>query len=130
MIKNELTIFLLVGSLTVLVDLLAYSALVGAELLGIDTSKAVSFMLGTVFAYLANRSWTFGRKVHASGSSFRFIMLYSVTLGANVFVNGLVLELFSGYVLVIDGAFLIATVVSAILNFIGMKWFVFKPSIN
>lgn len=129
MIRRELAIFLVVGSLTVLVDFLAYRGLLWWDLLPVDPAKAAGFITGTVFAYFANRHWTFGHKPHAAGSWYRFIILYALTLGANVLVNAVMLEVLSGVPWDLQLAFLIATGVSAALNFIGMKLFVFKANI-
>lgn len=126
MIRRELAIFLIVGSLTVLIDFLTYRSLVWLQLLGIDMAKATSFIVGTVFAYFANRFWTFGHKPHAPGSPLRFSILYTATLGANVCVNALALVLLANAAAAIQVAFLLATGVSASLNFLGMKFFVFK----
>ncbi|MBI5922478.1 MAG: GtrA family protein [Betaproteobacteria bacterium] len=126
MIKRELGIFLIVGSLTVLVDFGAYRSLVWLGLAGVNMAKAIGFLAGTIFAYYANRFWTFGHKPHAPGSMWRFAVLYGTTLGANVLVNSLALELFAKATAAIQLAFLFATGVSAALNFLGMKLFVFK----
>lgn len=127
MIRRELAVFLVVGSLTVLVDFLSYS---GMRMLGLDTgiAKGAGFLIGTLFAYCANRAWTFGQHWHAPGSAWRFVVLYSATLLVNVAVNALglyVLDKLAGAVMV---SFLVATSLSAALNFIGMKWFVFRPA--
>lgn len=126
MIKRQLMIFLIVGSLTVVIDFFSYRGLVLLNLLGTDMAKGAGFILGTIFAYLANRMWTFGRQEHVSGSLWRFLVLYSVTLGINIWVNSMTLVLLHTSDLAVKIAFLIATGVSALLNFIGMKWFVFK----
>lgn len=126
MIRRELSIFLVVGSLTVMVDFLMYRSLIWMGIMGIDLAKATGFLSGTVFAYFANRFWTFGHKSHALGSFWRFTILYTITLGANVLVNSLTLSLLAGTAKVIQVAFLLATGVSASLNFLGMKLFVFK----
>lgn len=126
MIRRELAIFLVVGSLTVLVDFLAYRSLVWMELMGIDMAKATGFIVGTLFAYFANRIWTFGHTAHAPGSAWRFAVLYTITLGANVWVNALALALLGKVAQAVLLAFLFATGVSASLNFLGMKLFVFK----
>ena len=126
MIRRELSIFLIVGSLTVLVDYLSYSSLVWSGLLGIDIAKATGFLVGTLFAYFANRIWTFGHKTHAPGSAWRFSLLYAATLVANVLINALALSVLSDVTTAIQMAFLLATGVSSILNFLGMKLFVFN----
>ena len=163
MIKRELAIFLIVGTLTVMIDFLTYRGLVWAQLLGVDSAKGLGFLTGTVFAYFANRFWTFGHKAHAVGSAWRFIILYSLTLATNVLVNAflisylpiqlpVLLDMLKAAIqlimidqpiyvpvnnmlnkllhqeITIQMAFLIATITSAALNFIGMKLFVFKTT--
>lgn len=128
MIKRELGLFLIVGGLTVVVDFLTYRGLLWSGLLGVAPAKALGFLTGTVFAYFANRLVTFGHRPHAAGSVWRFILLYALTLGANVLVNGAVLHGLQGFYQATQLAFLVATGVSATLNFVGMKWFVFIPS--
>ncbi|WP_374591754.1 GtrA family protein [Aquabacterium sp.] len=127
MIRRELTVFLLVGVTTVLVDYASYTLLgvCGAQL---DVAKAAGFLIGTVFAYFANRHWTFGHREAASGSVVRFALLYGVTLAANVLVNAWFLKVLAGQSWGRQGAFVVATGTSAVLNFLGMKFLVFRQS--
>lgn len=124
--QREVLIFLIVGSSAVLTDFATYRlvALSGGT---VDFSKAIGFMCGTAFAYFANRFWTFGHSQFAQGSGWRFVMLYSVTLVVNVQLNALVLSAFDSRA-TMPLAFLIATAVSASLNFLGMKFLVFRPT--
>jgi putative flippase GtrA len=126
MIKRELKVFLIVGSLTVGLDFVTYHSLIWMGVLGVDLAKAIGFLAGTLFAYFANRLWTFGHHAPAPGSPLRFALLYTTTLTANVLVNAGCLALFSTLSMRIQAAFLFATGFSAILNFLGMKLFVFK----
>lgn len=126
MIKRELVIFLIVGSLTVLVDFLTYRSLVWTGLMTVSWAKAIGFLTGTVFAYFANRFWTFSHKPYTPGSIWRFSALYTITLGTNVLVNALTLMLLDTAPFNVQVSFLLATGVSACLNFAGMKLFVFK----
>jgi putative flippase GtrA len=50
-----------------------------------------------------------------------------MTLGTNVLINALALKLLADISAAIQLAFVLATGVSACLNFIGMKLFVFRP---
>lgn len=127
MIRRELAIFLVVGGLTVLVDFSVYRGLLWTSGLDVGVAKAVGFLAGTVFAYVANRLWTFGHHQHQASSAWRFALLYGATLLANVAVNALVLRLAGGAAWAVQGAFLVATGVSATLNFVGMKLYVFRP---
>lgn len=126
MIKRELMIFLIVGLLTVLIDFISYRGLIWLHWLNVDLAKGAGFIIGTCFAYFANRLWTFGHKNHAPGSMWRFVLLYAMTLSVNVCVNFLALYIFNQFSQVVLIAFLLATGISAMLNFFGMKWFVFK----
>lgn len=124
--RKELARFLVVGLTTVAIDFLVYRLLV---VLNLDTAsaKATGFIAGTVFAYFANRLWTFGAKdTPVSGSVLRFALLYSSTLACNVGVNAAMLDLLQGWPYVFQSAFVVATGVSATLNFFGMKYLVFR----
>ena len=126
MIKRELGIFLVVGTLTVLVDFLSYQGLLALSGWGNDTAKAIGFLVGTLFAYVANRFWTFGHQTHAGSSVWRFGLLYAATLGANVATNALMLQALGPRAGAVQLAFLVATGVSAVMNFLGMKFYVFN----
>jgi len=119
--------FLIVGASTVLVDFITYRSLIEFQVMEIEMAKATGSLVGTLFAYFANRFETFGHKSHASGSAWRFSALYASTLGANVLINALALKLLADMAIAFQSAFLLATGVSAPLNFPGMKLFVFKP---
>jgi len=126
MIRREATTFLVVGGVTVLVDFASYSLMQAWIGLPVDESKGLGFLIGTAFAYFANRHWTFGHRDHAQGSAWRFVLLYGVTLAFNVLVNALSLHALSGLSWSRQGAFVLATGVSAVLNFLGMKFLVFR----
>ncbi len=125
MIRKEIIIFLVVGGLTVLVDYLIYRGIVWTELLETNLAKGTGFLTGTVFAYFANRLWTFDTRAHAAGSAWRFAALYTLTLLINIYANALMLSVLSGLPYPVQTAFVIATGLSATLNFLGMKHFVF-----
>lgn len=128
MIRKELAIFLAVGSSTVLVDYVTYMALLKWVSLAVSPAKGLGFLTGTIYAYFANRVWTFGHKRSVSGSAWRFSLLYAFTLGANVLINGIVLALLVEWSKARQFAFVIATCTSATLNFLGMKLYVFQTA--
>lgn len=125
-LNRSALVFLVVGVLTVLVDLVVYRLLVGAGL-EIHIAKAISFIAGTVFAYFANRVFTFraegGARVFA-----RFAIVYGTTLACNIGVNALTLALLPTSRFELLLGFLAATFVSATMNFLGMRYFVFGAS--
>jgi len=119
-IKKELKRFLVAGISAVGTDLATYYLLL--NLLDTDIAKATSFLLGTIVAFIINKYWTFEKHERSYTEIVKFGVLYSFTLGANVITNKIVLDIFSITLI----AFLIATGVSTVLNFIGQKWWVFK----
>ncbi len=131
-IKRELRIFLIVGLLTVGIDFLIYRGFIHLHPFGLDSiniAKGFSFIIGTIFAYFANRFWTFNQQTTGVGSVSRFVMVYVLGLIANIAINYLCIEWFSGPALALEStlliAFILATGVSASFNFIGMKFFVY-----
>jgi putative flippase GtrA len=129
-IKRELGIFLIVGLLTVGIDFLIYRGFIYLQPFGLDSVNiAKGFSSGTIFAYFANRFWTFNQQATGAGSVLRFVMVYILGLIANIAINYLCIEWFSSPALAMEYtlliAFILATGVSASFNFIGMKFFVF-----
>ena len=123
--RRQISRFLLVGFTTVAIDFVFYHLLMrlGVEL---DIAKACSFTIGAAFAYIANKSWTFTRKRHGLAPIW-FAMLYIGTLFINTFTNGIIVRHLPHARWSLVLAFIIATALSATLNFIGMKWIVFRP---
>ena len=131
-IKREIGIFLIVGLLTIVIDFLFYRGFIYLQPFGLNSiniAKGFSFIGGTIFAYFANRFWTFNQQATGTGSVLRFVMVYILGLVANIAINYLCIEWFSSPALAMEYtlliAFILATGISASLNFIGMKFFVF-----
>lgn len=119
-LKKELKRFLVAGFSAVGTDLITYYVML--NFLHHDIAKAISFLLGTIVAFIINKYWTFEKYEKSYKEVLQFGILYTVTLGANVVTNRLVLD----FTEVVFLAFLIATGVSTILNFLGQKFWVFK----
>lgn len=122
---NELSRFLVVGFATVGVDYLSYQLFLAFGL-PVALAKSSGFITGTVFAYFANKLWTFSGSTPAKNSAFRFSVIYASTLALNVLVNSFVLHLLAGFPSAVQIAFVIATGASATANFLGMKFYVFR----
>lgn len=117
--------FLLVGSTTVLIDFSVYVVLLLIEV-EISIAKGVSFSVGAIFSYFANRKYTFKSQRKNTLGFISFSILYGLTLAVNVGANELVLFALDETQLFIIFAFLVATGLSASLNYLGMKYVVFK----
>ena len=74
-IKKELKRFLVAGLSAVGTDLVMYYILL--NFMPHDISKAVSFLLGTVVAFVINKYWTFEKHEKSYKEILKFGILYS-----------------------------------------------------
>ncbi|MBX9666952.1 MAG: GtrA family protein [Candidatus Obscuribacterales bacterium] len=130
---GELKRFLVAGGSAVACDTTVYWLLFAV--LPPSVAKAISFIAGTIVAYILNKFWTFKKPKRSNSEVVKFICLYLTTLGANVAVNRLVLDssellgsTLQQYTTQI--AFFAATGTSTVLNYLGQKFWVFKPADN
>ncbi|MEQ1513141.1 MAG: GtrA family protein [Lysobacteraceae bacterium] len=124
-IRSEFARFLAVGFTSVAIDFVSYRALLA---FGIETApaKACSFIIGAVFGYFANRIFTFRVEKHWEWQeAAKFIAVYLFALLANVAANACVIHVLGHGEIGIAIAFLVATAISATLNYLGMKRVVF-----
>ena len=117
--------FIIIGFSTVLIDYIFYLILINTNLISINTCKTLSFIIGTLYAYFANKIFTFQSKSLFRDSVLSFFFIF-VSLLINVLINAILLNNLSKYALQL--AFLISTFFSASINFLGMKYFVFRKN--
>ena len=123
-LSKEIRYFLIIGILTALIDYLVYF-MTRKFIINTSQAKAFGFISGTVFAFLANRNITFKDLDNIWTQLYKFLILYSVTLFINVTINNILLNWLTDFHYKVQLSFLVATSTSAIINFIGMKYFVF-----
>ncbi|WP_209309079.1 GtrA family protein [Blastococcus sp. CT_GayMR16] len=116
--------FLLVGGTAVVLDAVSYVLLHKAGV-PVDAAKAISFLIGAVFAYFANWRFTFGAR-RSRWSEVLFVVVYALALGINVAANAGVRAWLGTSTTDATIAFLVATGLSAAWNFVGMSLFVFR----
>tara|TARA_R110001583_G_scaffold152016_1_gene303808 strand:+ start:10046 stop:10438 length:393 start_codon:yes stop_codon:yes gene_type:complete len=120
--NKQLGRFIVTGIGAVVTDLLVYQLL--RFVIDVDVAKAIGFISGSILAYTANKIWTFEQTSKSNSELIRFIVLYTSTFGINVLINRISLT-FIQFEYSIAFAFLAATATSTVLNFLGMKYFVF-----
>jgi putative flippase GtrA len=139
LIGHEIKNFIIVMLISILLDFLVYRLLLWFDVfalhptINIDLCKMLGFLVGTFFLYIGNKFWTFGDHPHAKGTFFRFIIIYLITILANVLINSLTLKsvTFIAFIGAQDiarvlFAFILASLVSTLIGFFGMKFYVFK----
>ena len=129
MLKNkkdkELLKYIVVGLSTVLIDFLIYKFLI--KFIVIYLAKTISFLSGTFFSYQLNRTWTFKSGKKTLSQFIKYLIIHITSLVLNVFINSLLLNTFSkNYFLSYEFSFLMATLTSAIYNFLFIKIFIFN----
>ena len=122
---KELLRFLVGGGSAVVTDYLVYRLLLFWNC-DISLSKAVSYICGAAVGFVINKLWTFESKGFSKMEVVRYIILYAFSACMNAGVNKLVLMVVGIQLL----AFLCATGVSTVLNFVGQKFFVFVKDKN
>jgi putative flippase GtrA len=121
LLQKQLVKFILIGVIGTLCDWCVYvSAL---EYLGVISSKALAFIVGSMIAFAFNKSWTFKDKNQKKKQIPKFFILYLGTLSLNTGVNAWVLSTFEVEKIV---AFVLATGLHTVVNFLGQKFWVFK----
>jgi putative flippase GtrA len=97
------------------------------------TAKTLSFLCGLSVTYFANKYWTWKERGRSGKRLMKFAALYGISLVVNVSVNSFLLYILhrfqifqalpSKYLIAFTGA----TGLSAVMNFIGQKFWVFQP---
>lgn len=127
--RTQTVRFLVSGVLATAADALAYALLLATVLVGHpDLSKAASFVVGTLIAFVLARAWTFAGAPHRAGQAPAFFALYATAFLLNVATHGVLLRLLLPWLARAADpvAFVVATGASTVLNFFGQKLLVFR----
>jgi len=130
MMKNSVSLklkeFLAVGMITVCLDWGIYLALTNFIGVGAILSKSLSYIIGTIFAFIANGRLVFQSDL-APINFLKHLVLYTFSLLANTLFFAFWASNFSvNSTIFLGAALLTATFVSTVINFVGMSFWVFK----
>jgi len=118
----EIYRFLIVGICSVSIDFIFYYFFIYFDFFDPNNSKRISFIIGAIFAFYANRNYVFRINQKKFSQYIMFSILYFTSFILNSIVHDYI-YLISNLTLV---SFLCATMVSTITNFTGQKFLIFK----
>ena len=122
--RRQITRFLFVGGASVAVDLGIYTLLTSFTPLAWGVSKGVSYAAGVVVGFFGNKFWTFESRRRSAAEPAMYGALYALTLLLNIACNQLALSALGPQRKLI--AFVFATSVTMVTNFLGMKFVAFR----
>lgn len=117
----------MVGATSVLTDLAVYALLLRTGAVGVSAAKGCSYLAGVAIGFALNKRWTFESSRRSAPEAIRYLLLYGATFAVNIACNNLALALFGAESHGV--AFLLATAVTTVLNFLGMRLFAFRVGI-
>jgi putative flippase GtrA len=126
MIKREVAFFVANGLISVAIAYWIYRILVSGGL-SIELSNGLAYLSGMVYGFLANKKLAF-RDVSAisRGMLTRYVLWHAFSLMVNVVVNSVFLAVIGSLVFGLTISFLLAISITTVLNYLGLKYFVFK----
>ena len=125
LLYKQLLSYSSIGVISLVIDATLYIILTEIFIISKSLSKIISFIIASVNSFLGNKIFTFRVKSLSFREPIKFILLYSVSLIANSLTHDFFLNFFDGFM-----PFVISTIVSVIINFIGQKLWVFKNKNN
>lgn len=119
--------YVIAGLICVGIDAIIYSTLYTFGV-SMNVAKLVGITTSVVCAYFINTIWSFRNKISLK-SAIKFATVYTTSIICNVYINAIVykefsstsLELYAIYI-----AFLIATCFSVVIDFLGLKFWIYK----
>ena len=124
-LRTQVVRFVLTGGFSAVVDFGLLQLLHEVFGVQVDLAKALSFVAGTVTAYLINRRWTF--QAEPSRSRFLAVMaLYALTFAVQVGIFHVLYHQFDGKPWASLAAFVIAQGTATVINFIVQRVWIFR----
>ena len=121
---SALAKYIVCGIICVILD---YSLYISLLSLGSDIyiAKSISMFISIMIGYVMSSSVVFNVK-KTNKNFIKYWVVYTLSAIQNIITNGIFAMALPSYLFPIQTAFLIATAISVFINFLGMKFWVFK----
>ena len=130
MINREIRFFLINGFIGVTIAYLVYRLLMLISL-DINFSSIISYFTAMLYGYFANKQLTFKNRDNISFTNItKYIGLHLCTLVIFVNLNSFLVVMLENYTLNLLIAFILPVSLTTILNFLGLRFWVFKKGLN
>ena len=114
--------YLIIGIISVLIDILFYFTLIILFNINNEMSKKISFLSGATWSFVMNKHYTFNSKGNTKKQLILFYILYLITFFLNSLVHDSIWRHFKLDWLALG----LATIISVVFNYFGQKFIVFK----
>lgn len=121
MIYKEFSKYFGFGIISFLIDFLIYNFLSFYLNIDVNLSKGISFIAGSVNSFILNKKITFFSIEKGFKEPLKFSIVYLSSLLVNYFSHKYLINYFDNFL-----PFIISTSLSVLINFTGLKFFVFK----
>ena len=125
---RQVSRFVVIGGLSAATDFACYTLLLGSAGLSTSPAKGVSYLAGMVVGFFGNKFWTFQSRRRAVSEPLLYVAWYSVTLAVNMLTNALLLAVLGPQATL--PAFLVATGLTTVLNFLGLRLVAFRRALK
>lgn len=125
---RQIKFYMICGAISTSFDFVIYFMLY--KQIGVDIAKGSSFLVATCISYFLNKHITFNQKSKSHIEKLNFFILHVFTMLIDVSLNRTFLILLGGFIEIqrfkIISAFICATSISVIVNFLCQKYWVFR----
>jgi len=118
---REIMLFLLVGVIATIADFVLYFALTNISV-SRNLAKGLSFIGGTYLGYIGNTKVTFRIE---TPNPWGYLITYFFSLLVNISINSFIYSVWGNHLF----GWILATICSATLNFLGLRYFVFARKV-
>tara|TARA_B110000003_G_scaffold173050_1_gene172640 strand:- start:332 stop:715 length:384 start_codon:yes stop_codon:yes gene_type:complete len=120
-ITKQFFSFFSIGIVSFIIDFTFYNIFFYTFQIDVNLSKALSYIMGFLNSYVLNKKITFKSQSKGFREPIAFLFLYLSSMVVNYYAHKFLIEIYSGYI-----PFFGATSLSVIINFLGLKFLVFK----